>query len=263
MASNTRCPITLFFGGYSPFEYNPRFSAKDEMNRMCEFFGWQRGGAKEVRARTRLRQAKLDRRSWFEPKYSDRSDNVLDVLQQPECQRLDTSPVLETSEQIDVAVSCPNNVSMSGPVDIASEHINLAVTCPAVSTSVPTIVASEHIDLAVSCPVVRVSGPIDLFFSQYQEFNYDPHSRVWTEFRRLCGFFGWLKGSPAENAARNLFQQALVDEFGAIYGENDEQLDVLQQLCRKLEIDPIPQSITACKKVGYVSLEFSVHVLTS
>ncbi|KAG6116485.1 hypothetical protein E4U13_001816 [Claviceps humidiphila] len=193
------------------------------MNRMCEFFGWQRGGAKEVRARTRLRQVKLDRRSWFEPKYSDKGDNVLDVLQHPECQR---SPVLETSEQIDVAVSCPNNVSTSGP----------------------TIAASEQINLAVSCPVVRMSGPIDLFFSQYQEFNYDPHSRVWTEFRRLCGFFAWLKGSPAENAARNLFRQALVDEFGAIYGENDEKVDVLQQLCRKLEIDPIPQSITACKK---------------
>lgn len=67
------------------------------MNRMCEFFGWQRGGAKEVRARTRLRQVKLDRRSWFEPKYSDKGDNVLDVLQQPECQRLDTSPVLEST----------------------------------------------------------------------------------------------------------------------------------------------------------------------
>lgn len=149
------------------------------------------------------------------------------------------------SEQIDVAVSCPNNVSTSGP----------------------TITASEQINLAVSCPVVRMSGPIDLFFSKYQEFNYDPHSRVWTEFRRLCGFFGWLKGSPAENAARDLFRQALVDEFGAIYGENDEKVDVLQQLCRKLEIDPIPQSITACKKVRfrkvYMCLEFSVQVLTS
>ncbi|KAG6091188.1 hypothetical protein E4U31_007316 [Claviceps sp. LM219 group G6] len=92
------------------------------------------------------------------------------------------------------------------------------------------------------------NGPMDRFFQRYDQFDYDPHSEVWGEFRHLCGFFGWLRNSPEENAARNLFQQALVDEFGAIYGENDEQLDVLQQLCRKLEIDPIPQSITACKK---------------
>ncbi|KAG5966808.1 hypothetical protein E4U57_001814 [Claviceps arundinis] len=151
-----------------PFEYNPRFSAKDEMNRMCEFFGWQRGGAKEVRARTRLRQVKLDRRSWFEPKYSDKGDNVLDVLQQPECQRLDTSPVLETSEQIDAAVSCP-----------------------IVSTSGPTIAASEHINLSASCPVVEMSGPIDLFFNRVTSPTVI--RIVWSAFRRLCSFFGWLK----------------------------------------------------------------------
>ncbi|KAG6182522.1 hypothetical protein E4U23_006467 [Claviceps purpurea] len=96
--------------------------------------------------------------------------------------------------------------------------------------------------------IVRTAGPIDRFFNWYDQFGYDPHSQVWNEYNRLCGFFGWLKGSPEENAARNLFRQALVDEFGAIYGENDDKLDVLQQLCRKVEIDPIPQSITACKK---------------
>ncbi|KAG6030202.1 hypothetical protein E4U19_000557 [Claviceps sp. Clav32 group G5] len=96
--------------------------------------------------------------------------------------------------------------------------------------------------------VVRTAGPIDRFFNRYNQFEYDPHSEAWGEFHRLCDFFGWLKGSREENAARNLFRQALVDEFGAIYGENDEKLDVLQQLCRKLDIDPIPQSITACKK---------------
>ncbi|KAG6076625.1 hypothetical protein E4U15_005006 [Claviceps sp. LM218 group G6] len=249
MASTTKGPIALFFGRYHQFNYDPRNTAKVEINRMCEFFGWRRGGSKERKARILLRQAKADQARGVMPKNNNKkNDNVLNVSQRPECQRLDSSPVLETSEQIDVAVSCPNNVSMSGSVDIASEQIDLAVSCPTVSTSGPAIVASEHIDLAVRCPVVRMSGPIDVFFSKYQDFDYDPHSRVWTEFRRLCSFFGWLKGNPKENAARNLFQQALVDEFGAIYGENDEKLDVLQQLCRKLEIDPIPQSITACKK---------------
>ncbi|KAG6319390.1 hypothetical protein E4U22_004575 [Claviceps purpurea] len=206
MASTTKSPIALFFGIYNQFDYDPRNTAKDEINRMCEFFGWKRGGAKEIKARTRLRKAKEDQRSWFEPfepEYNNKNDNVLDVLQQPECQRLDTSPVLETP---------------------------------------------EHIDLAVSCPVVRMAGPIDLFFSTYQQFNYDPHSKVWDEFNRLAKFYHWQKGSEEGKKARNLFRQALVDEFGANYGESDNKLDVLQRLCEKLEITPMPQSITACKK---------------
>ncbi|KAG6053971.1 hypothetical protein E4U17_004207 [Claviceps sp. LM77 group G4] len=203
MASNTKSPIALFFGLYNQFDYNPRNTAKDEINRMCEFFGWKRGGAKELKARTRLRKAKVDQRGWFEPEYNDKSDNVLAVSQQPECSRLRTSPVLETSEQIDVAVSCP---------------------------------------------AVRISGPIDLFFSQYHQFNYDPHSKVWREFNRMLNFFHWTVGSEKEKKARNLFRQALVDEFGANYGESDDKLDVLQRLCQKLEIEPMRQSITACKK---------------
>ncbi|KAG6291594.1 hypothetical protein E4U09_003856 [Claviceps aff. purpurea] len=173
---------------YNQFDYDPRNTAKDEINRMCEFFGWKRGGAKEIKARTRLRKAKEDQRlrGWVEPKYNNRNDNVLDVLQQPECQRLDTSPVLES--------------------------------------------------------------PIDLFFSTYQQFNYDPHSKVWDEFNRLAKFYHWQKGSEEGKKARNLFRQALVDEFGANYGESDNKLDVLQRLCEKLEITPMPQSITACKK---------------
>ncbi|KAG6289710.1 hypothetical protein E4U45_007537 [Claviceps purpurea] len=248
MASTTKRPIALFFGRYHQFNYDPRYTAKHEINRMCEFFGWRRGGSKERKARILLRQAKADQARGVMPKNNNiKNDNVLDVLQQPECQNPDTSPVPETSEHIDVAVSCPN-VSMSGPVDIASEQIDLAVSCSIVSTSGPTIIAPEHIDLAVSCPVVRMAGPIDLFFSTYQQFNYDPHSKVWDEFNRLAKFYHWQQGSEEGKKARNLFRQALVDEFGANYGESDNKLDVLQRLCEKLEITPMPQSITACKK---------------
>ncbi|KAG6144125.1 hypothetical protein E4U38_003096 [Claviceps purpurea] len=83
---------------------------------------------------------------------------------------------------------------------------------------------------------------------QYHQFDYDPHSKVWDEFNRLANFFHWQEGSQKEKKARNLFRQALVDEFGANYGESDSKLDVLQRLCQKLEIGPMPQSITACKK---------------
>ncbi|KAG6157968.1 hypothetical protein E4U37_006633 [Claviceps purpurea] len=172
---------------YHQFNYDPRYTAKHEINRMCEFFGWRRGGSKERKARILLRQAKADQARGVVPKNNNiKNDNVLDVLQQPECQNPDTSPVPES--------------------------------------------------------------PIDLFFSTYQQFNYDPHSKVWDEFNRLANFYHWQKGSEEGKKARNLFRQALVDEFGANYGESDNKLDVLQRLCEKLEITPMPQSITACKK---------------
>ncbi|KAG6313640.1 hypothetical protein E4U22_000762 [Claviceps purpurea] len=186
----------MFFRRYHQFNYNPRYSANDELNRMCEFFKWKKGGSKDLKVRNLLRQAELDQAGWFEPK-NDENENVLNLLQRPECQKLDTSPA-------------PPNLAVS--------------------------------------PIVRKSGPIDLFFSQYQQFNYDPHSEVWCEFNRMSNFFHWQKGSDKEKKARKLFRQALVDEFGAIYGEKDDKLDVLQLLCRKLKVDPLPQTLTDCRE---------------
>ncbi|KAG5939811.1 hypothetical protein E4U60_000743 [Claviceps pazoutovae] len=96
--------------------------------------------------------------------------------------------------------------------------------------------------------IVRTAGPMDLFFSRYSQFDYDPHSQVWSEYNRLCGYFRWVKGSPTEKTTRKLFRQALVDEFGAIYGVDDNKLDVLQRLCEKLEINPLPQTLTNCRE---------------
>ncbi|KAG5962290.1 hypothetical protein E4U58_003940 [Claviceps cyperi] len=95
---------------------------------------------------------------------------------------------------------------------------------------------------------ISTSRPMDQFFNRYSQFNYDPHSKAWSEFGRLAKFLRWKKGSKKENKAKNLFRQAMVDEFSANYGESDNKLDVLQRLCQKLEIYPMPQSITACKK---------------
>ncbi|KAG6064142.1 hypothetical protein E4U32_000488 [Claviceps aff. humidiphila group G2b] len=176
-----KSPIALFFRRYHQFNYNPQYSAKDEMNRMCEFFKWKKGGNKDLKVRTLLRQAEVDQAGWLEPKKNDKNDSVLDVLQRAECQILDTSPVPPAS-------------------------INSSITI--------------HI----------------------------PNGEVWCEYNRMSNFFHWKKGNKKEKNARNLFKRALVDEFGAIYGEKDDRLDDLQLLCRKLEVDPLPQTITDCKE---------------
>ncbi|KAG5996414.1 hypothetical protein E4U54_002570 [Claviceps lovelessii] len=97
--------------------------------------------------------------------------------------------------------------------------------------------------------------PIDLFFGRYNQFAYNPHAESWSEYFRMCAFFRWTKHSKKERKVRTLFQDAIVAEFGALYGADENKLDTLQRLCGKLDIFPVPQSITSCKKAVR-----SVHV---
>ncbi|KAG5980258.1 hypothetical protein E4U55_004238 [Claviceps digitariae] len=107
----------------------------------------------------------------------------------------------------------------------------------------------------VSNALVKVEGPIDLFFRRYSNFDYNPQAEAWTEFYRMCGYFGWYGNNKKQAKARGVFREAIVAQFGAQYGTDENKLDILQGLCEKLEISPIPLSITACKKAVK-----SVHV---
>ncbi|KAG5944996.1 hypothetical protein E4U53_006772 [Claviceps sorghi] len=98
--------------------------------------------------------------------------------------------------------------------------------------------------------LVRSEGPIDSFFKRYHQFQHNPHAEAWSEYHRMVSFFNWTTNNKKERRANRLFQEAIVAEFGASYGVDENKLDVLQRLCEKLEISPVPQSITSCKKVN-------------
>ncbi|KAM0512480.1 hypothetical protein ACHAPE_008803 [Trichoderma viride] len=85
------------------------------------------------------------------------------------------------------------------------------------------------------------------FFAVYCQFNYDPEEASSTAYNRLVALFGWKTDSKKERKARTRFQKALVDQFEQLYGRDDNKLEVLQTLCGKLGISPIPNTITACK----------------
>lgn len=50
--------------------------------------------------------------------------------------------------------------------------------------------------------------------------------------------------------------EAYAEDFGRLLGTDPKKLETWQKLCNILDIEPIPQSVTQCKKVSYSSTHF-------
>lgn len=92
------------------------------------------------------------------------------------------------------------------------------------------------------------------FFALYNQFEYNETEASRTAYNRLVAFFGWEADGKKERKAKERFQKALVAQFEQLYGADENKLDVLQTLCGKIGISPIPNTITSCKKVCCDSL---------
>ncbi|TDL17498.1 hypothetical protein BD410DRAFT_696001, partial [Rickenella mellea] len=94
------------------------------------------------------------------------------------------------------------------------------------------------------------SSHLDAFFARYPLFSsYDPSAPATTEFRRMCRFFRWGGYDDEKRKARELFQDALTQEFNEIYGTDVNKLASWQALCRILEISPVPDKLKECRAV--------------
>lgn len=70
-----------------------------------------------------------------------------------------------------------------------------------------------------------------------------PKENFASMFNRLAIKEGWSK------AQRNKHRpEAIAGEIDGIYGADSSKLEKWQQLCRDVMIDPVPGSITKCKK---------------
>ncbi|KAM5535655.1 hypothetical protein V8D89_010642, partial [Ganoderma adspersum] len=91
---------------------------------------------------------------------------------------------------------------------------------------------------------------IAAFFDMYPTYPYDPAASFVDEFNKLNAFFGWPK-FPAEcderDLARNRMRDAMVKQFNNVYGTDVDDLVAWQNLCRALEVDPIPSKMRKCR----------------
>ncbi|MCJ1266101.1 hypothetical protein MMC22_005983 [Lobaria immixta] len=95
------------------------------------------------------------------------------------------------------------------------------------------------------------SSPHD-YFAAYPNFIPEPHLPLLENFNRLANAQGWRKKRCHKE--RQIY---LLGQYTIHLGEiSTGKLQKWQNLCRELRVDPIPTSITKCKKV----LKTNVHV---
>jgi hypothetical protein len=87
------------------------------------------------------------------------------------------------------------------------------------------------------------------FFSSYPYFTLNEDAPPTREFLRLKRLNRWEDGDEEYTEARERFADALAEDFNATYGTDTNNIDHWHTLCRVLRIDPVPEDISACRKV--------------
>jgi hypothetical protein len=88
------------------------------------------------------------------------------------------------------------------------------------------------------------------FFSQYSQFQYQPGNSSVPEFHRLCKKYKWKRDGPEETAARWEFDLVMKEEFDALYGSDEKDINSWYKLCHVLSIDPFPKTLEQCRAVS-------------
>jgi hypothetical protein len=70
-----------------------------------------------------------------------------------------------------------------------------------------------------------------------------------SEFYRMCDALNWDRNDSERNNARDNLKDALVQQFNAIYGTNENDLAAWQNLCCVLNLNDIPNELEPCRKV--------------
>ena len=90
---------------------------------------------------------------------------------------------------------------------------------------------------------------IAAFFVEYTGFQYNPAQPSVNQFRRLWKTRGWNKNSREYIRARQGFYLALVLQFNATYGTDQNDLAAWQNLCRAFKVEDVPEELSKCRKV--------------
>jgi hypothetical protein len=92
--------------------------------------------------------------------------------------------------------------------------------------------------------------PLEIFFSQYPMFQYQPENSPVMEFKRLCEECGWEKESNEKKAARRKFNLAMAKEFNSLFGSDEKDINNWYKLCHVLRIEPVPDTLKECRAVS-------------
>ncbi len=88
------------------------------------------------------------------------------------------------------------------------------------------------------------------YFDRFPEFNYDESKETIAQFHRLAKQKHWDEDEHKDE--RKALQTALVLQFNDTYGEEETDIHGWQKLCHAIDVDPMPGSVTECKKVNHL-----------
>ncbi|KAF8599059.1 hypothetical protein BDV93DRAFT_592384 [Ceratobasidium sp. AG-I] len=131
---------------------------------------------------------------------------------------------------------------MSSSDNQAQNSANEAATTggPTDTTPIPTFAPPAQTD---------TQAHLAAFFAQYQGFQYNSSQAAVNQFNRLRRSHEWGRNSTELTDARQDFRRALVLQFNATYGTNQNDLAAWQNLCRALNVEDIPEELSECKKL--------------
>ena len=88
------------------------------------------------------------------------------------------------------------------------------------------------------------------FFSSYSNFTLNRNAAPTKEFLRLKKQYDQWKGGNKKYAkARELFADAVAEDFNAKFGTDVNNIDHWHALCHVLRIHPVPRNICASRRV--------------
>ncbi|KAF2633688.1 hypothetical protein BU25DRAFT_416862 [Macroventuria anomochaeta] len=87
------------------------------------------------------------------------------------------------------------------------------------------------------------SSSVDVGYFALHGITSGPNDDFNFMFNRLAIKEGWSKTQRKKRR-----HEAIAGEIEAIYGADTTKLEKWQELCRDVRIEPVPQSITKCKK---------------
>lgn len=96
----------------------------------------------------------------------------------------------------------------------------------------------------------RVLEHLDAFFSEYPQFRRDPTESVATQLNQLRRQESWWghRHSLWDNALSK-YQEALVLQFNASYGTDENDLATWHRLLARLPVEHMPKTVHECKLV--------------
>ncbi|KAG2102846.1 uncharacterized protein F5147DRAFT_615876 [Suillus discolor] len=91
--------------------------------------------------------------------------------------------------------------------------------------------------------------PLAAFFAQFAAFSFNESQSSNKNFDRLVKVLKCdVEDTQRRIVVREGFKDALVQEFNTHFGTDGNDISNWQNLCRVLRIDPVPDSIEACRQ---------------